>query len=583
MTLENPHTHHPALTDAPAILLEQFNRLTPLPNGIQRLRELILQLAVQGKLVPQNPNDEPASELLKRIEAEKAQLIAEGKLKKQKPLPPIADNEKPFDLPLGWSFSRLGQILHITRGITFPGSEKKKTKGDNDIACLRTASIQNEIDWNDLIYVDKKFVKNEHQYVQIGDIMISMANSYERVGKVAIIKENMQESTFGGFISAIRAYELNIEYLYYLLSSPAIQSAFRKSSSQTVNIANISLAGIYPILTGLPPLAEQQRIVEKVDSLMALCDELEAQQATMAEQRQQFVASSLHHLTTAPNGSQRLATWQPLASTFTQAMVTPQAVKDLRNTILQLAVQGKLVPQDPNDEPASELLKRIETVKAQLVAEGKLKKQKPLPPITDDEKPFDLPQGWEWVRLNHAYTYNGATQTKPEELNANSWLLELEDIEKVSSKIIQKKIVSDRAVSSNKSYFQSNCVLYGKLRPYLKKCVVPKTEGYCTTEIVSILPHSANSPEYLRIYLLSPEWNKYIDSKMYGMKMPRLGTRDAEEGLVSLPPIGEQQRIVDKVDALMALCDELDDAIATNQNHGQALLASLTHHITGGA
>ena len=162
--------------------------------GIKKLRELILELAVRGKLVPQDPNDEPASELLKRIAAEKAELVKLGKIKKPKPLPEISEEEKPFELPEGWEWVRLGDFTNIIRGITFPGSEKAQTYSQGKIACLRTANVQEQIDWDDLIYISDSFVKREDQFLQENDIVMSMANSRELVGKVALGKVRISRS-----------------------------------------------------------------------------------------------------------------------------------------------------------------------------------------------------------------------------------------------------------------------------------------------------------------------------------------------------------------------------------------------------
>lgn len=211
--------------------------------GIKKLRELILELAVRGKLVPQDPNDEPASELLKRIAAEKAELVKQGKIKKQKPLPEISEEEKPFELPQGWEWVRLGDFTNIIRGITFPGNEKSQFQAPGKIACLRTANVQEQIDWDDLIYISDSFVKRDDQYLQEHDIVMSMANSRELVGKVALASlPDNSKFTFGGFLSVLRPLVVNEIYLMALLRCETYKSQLIESASQTTNIANISLA-----------------------------------------------------------------------------------------------------------------------------------------------------------------------------------------------------------------------------------------------------------------------------------------------------------------------------------------------------
>lgn len=177
-------------------------------TGIKNLRELILELAVRGKLVPQDPSDEPASVLLERIAAEKTRLVKEGKIKKPKALPEISEEEKRFELPEGWEWGCLGDIVAIIRGITFPASEKHREPSEERIACLRTANVQDKIEWDDLLYVKTSFVKRLEQRAEVGDIVMSMANSKELVGKVAYIEKIPSGSaTFGGFLSVITCTE----------------------------------------------------------------------------------------------------------------------------------------------------------------------------------------------------------------------------------------------------------------------------------------------------------------------------------------------------------------------------------------
>ncbi|MGI2144013.1 restriction endonuclease subunit S [Shewanella frigidimarina] len=260
-------------------------------------------------------------------------------------------------------------------------------------------------------------------------------------------------------------------------------------------------------------------------------------------------------------------------------------IKKLRELILELAVRGKLVPQDVNDEPASVLLERIAAEKAQLVKEGKLKKQKPLPEIGEDEKPFELPNGWVWVRLNEAAEYNGRPNLDPNNITDNTWLLDLEDIEKDSSRLLYKAVYSERESKSNKSTFQKGDVLYGKLRPYLNKVIIADDDGVCTTEIVPIVPNEAVNAEYLKYLLKSPSFLNYVNSLMYGVKMPRLGTDDAIKSIHPIAPLKEQLRIVAKVDELMSLCDALETqteaSIAAHQTLVETLLNALIAETSG--
>lgn len=382
------------------MLLSNLDVLATAPGGVARLRELILTLAVQGKLVPQDPADEPAGELLKRIRAEKDRLIAEGKIKRDKPLAKIAEEEKPFELPQGWEWAPLGEVVEIVRGITFPANEKTKEEAPGRIACLRTANVQEQIEWDDLLFIAESFVGREDQKLQLHDIVMSMANSRELVGKVALVKQiPHSQATFGGFLGVLRPWRLEPRFVMALLRTPYARSTLIDSASQTTNIANVSLGKLRPLAFPVPPLAEQSRIVTRVEELMRLCDALEAKGRLEAAQHAQLVSTLLGTLTASATPDELAANWQRVAQHFDLLLDRPEAIDALEQTLLQLAVRGLLVPQDLTDEPASVLLQKIRAEKDRLIATGRIKRDKPLPPITDEEKPFELPVGWEWARF----------------------------------------------------------------------------------------------------------------------------------------------------------------------------------------
>jgi len=247
----------------------------------------------------------------------------------------------------------------------------------------------------------------------------------------------------------------------------------------------------------------------------------------------------------------------------------------LRHSILLEAIQGKLVPQDPNDEPVSVLLEKIKKEKEMLIKEGKIKKEKPLPPITQDEIPFEIPKGWEWVRLGEVTNYAYNETLKPDEIDEEEWVLELEDIEKDTSRLIQVIRNKDRKSKSNKNRFYKGDVLYGKLRPYLKKVLVAPEDGVCSTEIIPFRGYGNIESRYIMYIMKSPYIDKIVNSITHGMNMPRLGTKNALELLIPLPPINEQKRIVEKVDQLMALYNELERNIKQSKKDCELLMQSV--------
>lgn len=263
---------------------------------------------------------------------------------------------------------------------------------------------------------------------------------------------------------------------------------------------------------------------------------------------------------------------------FERISEAPGAVARLRQFILDLAVRGKLVEQDPADEPAELLLHRIEERRPRAVPAGK----RELPPIKDDEIPFRVPASWQWVRLGQVFDYDAGRKVDPAGLPPSAWLLELEDIEKDTGKVTQRLTVEERAPLSTKSSFQQGDVLYGKLRPYLNKVVVADSSGFSTTEIVAIRCYGDSVPAYTCLALRRSDFVDYVSRAGQGTKMPRLRTEDAMAALFPLPPLLEQQRIVDRVDELMALCDELEAAQLEREECRERLITAAVQRLNGG-
>lgn len=255
-------------------------------------------------------------------------------------------------------------------------------------------------------------------------------------------------------------------------------------------------------------------------------------------------------------------------------------IKKLRELILELAVRGLLVPQDPNDEPASELLKKIAVEKAKLVKDKKIKKPKALPSIEDDEAPFELPAGWEWVRLGDVTNYGTCDKAEAKDADPATWVLELEDVEKVSSRLLAKVRFSERQFRSSKNVFFEGDVIYGKLRPYLDKVLVADEPGVCTTEMIPVRGYACLEPSFLRLAMKSPSFIAYANESTHGMNLPRMGTVNARLALIPLLSEAEQRRIVAKVDELMTLCDQLEQqqeaSVTAHQTLVQTLLDALT-------
>ncbi|MCF7846711.1 MAG: restriction endonuclease subunit S [Candidatus Gracilibacteria bacterium] len=248
----------------------------------------------------------------------------------------------------------------------------------------------------------------------------------------------------------------------------------------------------------------------------------------------------------------------------------------LRQQILQDAISGKLTADwradNPDTEPASKLLEQIKAEKENLIAEKKIKKEKSLPSISENEVPFALPEGWEWCRLGEITTYGTSKKIEPKNISDDVWVLDLEDIEKESSRIINYEIYKNRKSNSTKSIFKKGDILYSKLRPYLDKVVVAPKDGICTTEILPLPVFGDMDSGFFMYAMKRRDFLRYADQKVKGMKMPRLGTEDGKRALFPLPPRAEQRAIVAKVERLMGYVSQLEEKIAQNANNAETLM-----------
>ena len=256
--------------------------------------------------------------------------------------------------------------------------------------------------------------------------------------------------------------------------------------------------------------------------------------------------------------------------------------KALRQKILDLAIHGKLVPQDPNDEPASVLLERIRAEKERLIKEGKIKKGKKSAKTSDKPHyPFELPKGWEWTTLGEISNYGINTSVKVEEIDDNNWVLELEDIEKDSAKLIQKLSKNKREIKGTRHKFYKGNVLYSKLRTYLNKVLIASDDGYCTTEIMPFDTYGILSNEYICHVLRSSYFLDYTLQCGYGVKMPRLSTTDACNGVIPLPPLHEQYRIVKEIKrwfTLISMIEKEKDNLRETIKQAKAKVLDLAIH-----
>lgn len=553
-----------------------FGHLADAPNGVQKLRELILQLAVQGKLVPQDPSDEPASVLLEKIAAEKEKLIKKGRIKKGRKLSEL-DGE-PYALPIGWQWARLNDVYDVRDGTHdtpkyvskgFPlVTSKNLSSGKLDLSDVKFISEEDHSKIQDRSRVDKL------------DILFAMIGS---IGNPVIVDTDIDFSIKN--VALFKFYSLDLSEPSYLCKYLVnVSNEMKKKAAGGVqSFVSLGFLRGYPF--PLPPLEEQKRIVAKVDQLMALCDELEARQQKKQQGRVRLNNAALDALLTAREPDEFTDRWQRICTNFDLLYDHPETISKLRAAILQLAVQGKLVPQDPNDEPASVLLERLKAEKERLVKEGKIKKQKKLPAIKDEEKPFELPVGWEWTRVWNVaemitsgsrgwakyYSDKGPIFVTMGNLSRGHYKLRMKTIRYVNP---------PNTGEGSRTRLVENDLLISITGDVGNLGLIPKGfgEAYINqhTCLLRFMPEcqSRYFPEVMR----SPLANLQYGAPQRGIKNSfRLG--DVGEMIIPVPPLEEQKRIVTKVDQLMSLCDKLEAKLNQAHQHSENLMEATVQQL----
>jgi len=527
------------------------------------LRQKILDLAIRGKLVPQDPNDEPASVLLERIRAEKQQMVKDGKLKAKEikndtviflgddnlhyeKFPDgtvnCIEDEIPFELPEGWEWTRLDILTTLVTDYVANGSfatlkaNVRTYKEKNYALFVRTVDFANNFE-KDLSYIDKEsydFLDKSRLYG--GELMLS--NIGASIGKVFKIPYfDFPMSLAPNSIILKFHYNTTSDFFEYVFRSFVGQDYLQRLTAGTA-MPKFNKTELKQMLVPLPTLTEQERIIAKIKELLSIVDFIESDK--------------------------------------TDLQTTIQLTK---SKILDLAIRGKLVPQNPDDEPANVLLDRIRAEKEGLIKQGKIKRDKKesvifkgddnsyylrmgnLIETLDDWRINDIPYSWGICCLGEVCDYGNCTNVDTKDIPKTAWILDLEDIEKDTGKVSQKLTLKERNSASTKHSFHKGQVLYSKLRPYLNKVVLVDDDGYCTSEILPLDFNKYILPEYAKYYLMSPTFLRYANHCSYGVKMPRLGTLDGRKAVLIVPPVNEQKRIADKVSQLFSLLDSIADNV----------------------
>ncbi len=490
------------------------------PQLADNLRRAVLQAAIAGKLNDRTSED--ARGLLAAIQTEKTALQKAGKLKKDKPLAAIREEEIPFAIPENWVWVRLGEIVSVKGGKRIPVGKSLTTENTGYIY-IRVSDMKDDaVSMDNLQYVPKDVYPTIQQYtISSRDLYITCAGTIGRVGE---IPEELDGANLTENADKLILHDgINKKWLLHTLNSNVIQEQIKECTTK-VGQPKLAIKRIENFLIPLPPLTEQQQIVEKLNRLLAEIDSLKTQE---------------------------------------QALITAQNAfpKKLRAALLQAAVQGEL--NERTNESARDLLAVIQAEKAALQKTGKLKKDKPLAAISEEEIPFAIPENWVWVRLGDIAFNHG--QKTPD---GDFTYIDISSIDNKKQKMSGELAVikATNAPSRARKIVHKGDVLYATVRPYLlNMCVIEKDifpEPIASTGFAVLCTPYSVLNEYLFRVLMSPFFDKYANSleNSKGVAYPAINDARLMNGIIPLPPLTEQQQIVAKLEALLAEIDTLENA-----------------------
>jgi type I restriction enzyme, S subunit len=547
-------------------LLAHCEKIADAPDAIARLRRFILDLAVRGKLVPQDANDEPASELLKRIAKKKARLVKAGEIRKSQPLPAIDADDLPFELPKGWAWTRLGNVIHLVSGQHLQPSEYS----EDQEAGLPYITGPSDFGADGLEI--SRFALVRKAVAKKGQLLLTVKGS--GVGKATIC--DIPEVAISRQLMALTAIEWNDRFL--LLITHRLAEKLQAEARSL--IPGISREDVDEFVVPLPPLAEQHRIVAKVDELMALCDRLEAARAGREGVRDRLAAASLGRVN-APDPETFQADARFALDALPALTTRPDQIERLRQTILNLAVRGRLVPQDPNDEPASELLKRIAKEKARLVKAGAIPAKKEL--VRDPSRLTDeLPASWSPIALGSVCNLvtSGSRGWAEFYSTSGSGFIRAQNIRFGKLRLDDLAFVNPPSNSEG----SRTQVAKGDLLIVITGAGVTNPalldhdpgEAYVSQHVGLVRPSDQQLSAWMLLCLMADAGGRAeLVERAYGAGKPGLNLDNIRSLSIPLPPLAEQHRIVAKVDALMALCDRLEASLTATATTRRRLLDAL--------
>lgn len=489
----------------------------------QDLKNSILQLAIQGKLVEQREEEGTAKELVQKIKNEKKQLVKEGKIKKEKPFDKIEEDEKPFDVPDNWEWIRFGDLGSYRKGPF--GSALTKAifvpKSENTVKVYEQKNaIQKDVYLGEY-YITREYFESKMKGFELspGDIIVSCAGT---IGETYVMPDEFEQGIINQALMQMKLMP-SVDVEYFLMYFDFILKKTARKSSKGSAIKNIPpFAELKNYVVPLPPLEEQKRIVAKIEELMPYVDKYDVAYSEVEELNKKFP-------------------------------------EDMQKSILQYAIQGKLVEQRKEDGTAEDLYKQIQEEKKKLIKEGKLKKQKALPEITEDEIPFDIPESWEWVRLSEIIDVRDGTHDTPKYVTNGVPLVTSKNLKQGEIDFDNVKLISieDSEKINMRSGVDDGDILFAMIGSIGNPVLVNKTRDFSIKNMALFKPikNTLFNMEYLLNYLQLEQ--ESMKRKAAGGVQSFVSLTFLRQYLVPLPPLEEQKRIVEKIEELLPYANQL--------------------------
>jgi len=560
----------------PQDLIAAFDTLAEAPDGMTRLRELVLQLAVRGKLVPQDPEDEPARVLLENVHQQRAALVKAKQIRKSRPQPPVPSETEPWVVPDTWAWTRFGTVTYSRLGKML---DKSKNTGQLR-PYLRNANLQwFTFELDDLKELRLEDAQLEDCTVRVGDLVICEGGE---PGRAAVCTLQADGMVYQKALHRARPLaDICSWYLAYLLRCDTWSGRLAElfTGATIKHLTGRSLAS-YAI--PIPPLAEQHRIIARVDELMGLLDRLAAARTARDTTRAAARDAALAALREADTPEEVEVAWDRFAERMDDLVREPDDIEPVRQAVLQLAVRGKLVPQDAGDEPASVLLERVAEQRAALVKAKQIRKSRPQPPVPGETEPWEVPDSWAWTRFGTVTDSRlgkmldkskNTGPLRPYLRNANlQWFtFELDDL---------KELRLEEAQLDDCTVRLGDLVICEGGEPGRAAVCTAQADGMVYQKALHRARPLADINSWYLAYLLRCDtWSGRLAELFTGATIKHLTGRSLASYAIPLPPLAEQHRIVARVDELMGLLDRLEARFVSAQGSHGAFASAAVHHL----